>query len=71
MDEVPSRGVGLFWKAHVCLCVLVAKMSLVCNSKRCQHLFPDDIRPCLDKGAFYVPDVSSERYLLGPVPPLA
>lgn len=63
MDEVPSQCVGLFWKAYVCMCVLVACMSLVCNFKRCQHLSPDDIRPCLDKGAFYVPDVSSERYL--------
>jgi len=63
MDEVSSRGVGLFWQACVCLCVLVACMSLVCNLKRCQHISPDDIRPCLDKGTFYVPDVSSERYL--------
>lgn len=49
MDEVPSLRVGLFWKAHVCLCVLVACTSHMCKLKRCQHISPDEIRPCLDK----------------------
>lgn len=63
MDEVSSLTVGLFWKAHVCSCVLVGCTSHMCKLKRSQHISPDDIRPCLDKGAFSVSDVSSERYL--------
>ncbi len=38
MDEVPSRRVGLFWKAHVCLCVLVACTSHVQVRKMSTHL---------------------------------